>query len=143
MSLAALAVIPCVVGQSVAPLLHAGVAATVGRVAVAVGAVMASAFAWTHVLSPNKGLASDVFAACGVIATALFMLQPVAQLAKIFITPESIAGLSLGTLALGTFGNALMVPRAVHVSDRVWIAGTVWGVTMGWAQLASVAWASR
>jgi hypothetical protein len=56
-----------------------------------------------------------------------------------FLEPQSLEGLSLGTMLLALVGNALMVPRALLVSDLVWLAGTSWAVTAGWGQLLSMA----
>ena len=45
--------------------------------------------------------------------------------------PANLAGVSAMSLLLGTSGNALMAPRALHVRDPVWLAGSSWGSVMG------------
>lgn len=72
-------------------------------------------------------------------ATLLFMLQPVSQLVRNFQDPSSLAGLSLATIQLAAAGNALMVPRALYIRDRIWLVGALWGsLVFGWAQMLSM-----
>ena len=52
------------------------------------------------VLAPSRS-PGKTFAICGSIATALFMVQPVAQFLVNISLPGSIAGLSLGSVILG------------------------------------------
>ncbi len=56
-----------------------------------------------------------------------------------FLEPQSLEGLSVGTMLLALLGNALMVPRALLIQDLVWLAGTSWACTAGWGQLLSMA----
>lgn len=77
--------------------------------------------------------------ASGCTATALFAMQPVAQLARNFSDPFSLSGISIASVCLGLLGNALMVPRAALVGDFIWLFGATWGcVLMGWGQLLSL-----
>lgn len=69
-------------------------------------------------------------------ATLLFAFQPIGQLVCNFADPSSLAGLSLNTILLAMMGNGLMVPRALHTRDKIWLTGTLWSsLMMGWAQL--------
>ena len=87
-------------------------------------------------------------------ATLLFAFQPIGQLVCNFANPSSLAGLSLNFSLLAMAGNGLMVPRALHTRDKIWltgmcafcqtsfvdvtgcVTGTLWGSSMmGWAQL--------
>eukprot|EP00963_Diacronema_lutheri_P005739 scaffold456_cov368-Pavlova_lutheri.AAC.2 len=68
-------------------------------------------------------------------ATLLFMLMPVAQVAKSFAEPWTVEGIAMPTVFLGWVGNALMLPRALATRDLVWVAGSAWGATVfGWCQ---------
>jgi hypothetical protein len=55
-----------------------------------------------------------------------------------FVDPQSLAGLSVGTMLLALLGNALMVPRALLVRDAVWLLGCSWACVAGWGQLLSM-----
>jgi len=69
-------------------------------------------------------------------ATFLFAFQPIGQLVCNIADPSSLAGLSLNTILLAMMGNGLMVPRALHTRDKIWLTGTLWSsLMMGWAQL--------
>lgn len=74
----------------------------------------------------------------GWAATLLFALSPLPQLVRNFMEPQSLEGLSLGTMLLALSGNALMLPRALFIQDPVWIAGTSWACLAGWGQLLSL-----
>jgi hypothetical protein len=74
----------------------------------------------------------------GWAATLLFALSPLPQLVRNFMEPQSLEGLSLGTMLLALSGNALMLPRALFIRDPVWIAGTSWACLAGWGQLLSL-----
>lgn len=53
--------------------------------------------------------------------------------------PSSLAGLSLATIQLAAAGNALMVPRALYIRDRIWLVGALWGsLVFGWTQMLSM-----
>jgi hypothetical protein len=65
-----------------------------------------------------------------------FLLDPTQ--ARNFAEPESLAGLSLGTILLATAGNGLMVPRALYTRDAIWLLGSAWGALLNWAQLLSM-----
>lgn len=68
-------------------------------------------------------------------ATLLFMMMPVAQVAKSFAQPWTVEGIAIPTVFLGWLGNALMLPRALATKDLVWVAGSAWGATVfGWCQ---------
>ena len=54
------------------------------------------------------------------------------------LEPQSLEGLSVGTMLLALLGNALMVPRALFVRDVVWLSGTCWACVAGWGQLFSM-----
>ncbi|KAL6761626.1 maltose exporter-like protein [Haematococcus lacustris] len=75
----------------------------------------------------------------GWASTLLFALSPLPQLVRNFLEPQSLQGLSVGTMLLALAGNMLMVPRALLVQDRVWLAGTSWACVAGWGQLLSMA----
>ncbi len=55
-----------------------------------------------------------------------------------FLDPQSLEGLSVGTMLLALVGNCLMVPRARFVKDPIWTLGTTWAVVAGWGQLLSM-----
>ncbi|KAJ9528530.1 hypothetical protein QJQ45_020492, partial [Haematococcus lacustris] len=74
----------------------------------------------------NRGMATNCLPAC---------LPQVRN----FLEPQSLQGLSVGTMLLALAGNMLMVPRALLVQDRVWLAGTSWACVAGWGQLLSMA----
>lgn len=71
-------------------------------------------------------------------ATLLFALSPLPQLVRNFLEPQSLEGLSVGTMLLALLGNALMVPRALFLRDIVWLSGTAWACVAGWGQLFSM-----
>ncbi|GIL70313.1 hypothetical protein Vretifemale_1117 [Volvox reticuliferus] len=71
-------------------------------------------------------------------ATLLFALSPLPQLVRNLLEPQSLEGLSVGTMLLALLGNALMVPRALLVRDVVWLSGTTWACVAGWGQLFSM-----
>ncbi|KXZ49930.1 hypothetical protein GPECTOR_19g381 [Gonium pectorale] len=71
-------------------------------------------------------------------ATLLFALSPLPQLVRNLLEPQSLEGLSVGTMLLALLGNALMVPRALFVRDVVWLSGTTWACAAGWGQLFSM-----
>ncbi|KAG2494534.1 hypothetical protein HYH03_007301 [Edaphochlamys debaryana] len=71
-------------------------------------------------------------------ATLLFALSPLPQLVRNLLEPQSLEGLSVGTMLLALLGNALMVPRALLVRDVVWLSGTTWACAAGWGQLFSM-----
>ncbi|PNW74698.1 hypothetical protein CHLRE_12g486600v5 [Chlamydomonas reinhardtii] len=71
-------------------------------------------------------------------ATLLFALSPLPQLVRNLLEPQSLEGLSVGTMLLALLGNALMVPRALFVRDVVWLSGTCWACVAGWGQLFSM-----
>lgn len=69
-------------------------------------------------------------------ATFLFAFQPIGQLVCNFADPSSLAGLSLNMILLAMIGNGMMVPRALHTRDKIWLTGTLWSsLMMGWVQL--------
>lgn len=55
-----------------------------------------------------------------------------------FLEPQSLEGLSVGTMLLALTGNVMMLPRALFTRDTVWTAGTSWGSAAGWGQLLSM-----
>lgn len=75
----------------------------------------------------------------GLSATMCFALSPLPQLMRNFSDPGSLAGLSIGTMALALLGNALCFPRALLLRDYIWLAGTSWACWVGgWLQLTSM-----
>lgn len=56
-------------------------------------------------------------------ATLLFAFQPIGQLLSNFAYPSSLAGLSVSTILLAMVGNGMMVPRALHTRDKIWLTG--------------------
>eukprot|EP00887_Chlorella_sp_A99_P002475 scaffold10.g2475.t1 len=106
-------------GASLAPALASATAAAAALAAERAGRLPA-------------GLLRGAWAALSAwTATLLFMLQP---------DPSSLSALSLPTILLATAGNALMVPRALHLRDAVWLTGATWGsLVFGWAQMLSLA----
>lgn len=90
-------------------------------------------------LASKKGDAATLVRSLpGWGATLLFALSPLPQLVRNFLEPQSLQGLSVGTMLLALLGNALMVPRALFVRDVVWLSGTAWACTAGWGQLFSM-----
>lgn len=74
----------------------------------------------------------------GWTATLLFALCPLPQLIRNFLEPQSLAGLSLATMLFALCGNALMVPRAYFINDKVWMVGSTWAVVAGFGQIAGM-----
>lgn len=73
------------------------------------------------------------------VATLHFMVLGVSQIAQNLRSPEALAGLSVSSVLIGAVGNALMMPRALFLRDRVWLLGSTWGaVVSGWGCLMSV-----
>lgn len=89
--------------------------------------------------TPLKDHSSIADALPGWAATLMFALAPLPQLVRCFSNPNTLQGLSIGTMSLGLLGNCLMVPRALFTRDRVWLLGTTWAtLAAGWAQLLSM-----
>jgi hypothetical protein len=74
----------------------------------------------------------------GWTATLLFALCPLPQLIRNFLEPHSLAGLSVFTMLFALSGNALMVPRAFFINDKVWMVGSTWAVVAGFGQIAGM-----
>lgn len=64
--------------------------------------------------------------------------MPLPAQVRNLLEPQSLEGLSVGTMLLALLGNALMVPRALFVQDVVWLSGTTWACVAGWGQLFSM-----
>ena len=76
-------------------------------------------------------------------ATALFAIAPAASLAAAVAAGPATAAVGLATpsLLLAAAANGLCVPRALHVRDTAWTAGSAWGAVSALA-LAATAVAS-
>ena len=74
-------------------------------------------------------------------ATALFAIAPAAALAAAVAAGPAAAALGLATpsLLLAAAANGLCAPRALHVRDAAWTAGSAWGAASALALAATAA----
>ncbi len=72
-------------------------------------------------------------------ATLLFMYGPIAQLMANVVNPAGMSGIAIETLLLAMAGNLLMLPRAMHTKNAIWVTGSAWGVLVGgWAVMLTM-----